>query len=251
MVRQIFIIIAIFISFSPYLIYAEGTEERVFDQAALFSQSEKEQLENLVQSMIQHTELDIAIVTADDVQGKSSADYAHDFYNEHSLGYGSTADGLLYLINMDDREVYIYMRDRGYDYFDDSRIDKVLDQVVPYLSDGQYAKSAETFLHEAERRVLTEGIVTSPDGEEEGSIWTEFAIYLGISVVAGGAVIVVMILGNRGRSTVHEGTYLKDGSFQVTNRMDQYYTTTVTRQRIQRNRSGGSGPRIGGGGRSF
>ena len=58
-------------------------------------------------------EIDIIIVTTNDNKGKPSSQYAVDFYEDHGFGYEGTLDGVLYLLNMDEREVYIFTRDKG------------------------------------------------------------------------------------------------------------------------------------------
>ncbi|MBM6837148.1 TPM domain-containing protein [Clostridium saudiense] len=55
--------------------------KRVVDRASLFSSEEIVSLENSINDISTRYEMDIVIVTTDDVEGKSSRDYADDFFD--------------------------------------------------------------------------------------------------------------------------------------------------------------------------
>lgn len=55
--------------FLAFPVQAESS--RVFDEAGLFTQQEKQSLEELTKQYIEKTSLDLVIVTTDDTQGKS------------------------------------------------------------------------------------------------------------------------------------------------------------------------------------
>mgnify|MGYP002754776727 FL=1 len=74
---------------------AEGT--RVFDNANLFSESEKAEIERTVAKVSAKTKLDLVVVTTGSAEGKSSEAYADDFYDAGNYGYGSKLSGALYL----------------------------------------------------------------------------------------------------------------------------------------------------------
>lgn len=247
--------------------------EFVFDQANLFSDVEKVELQDEANRLSEQFQMDIRIVTTNDSEGKSARQYASDFYDQNGFGYGETEDGILYLIDMDNREVYIFTRDRIVDYFPDTTIEEVLDHVYPYLTEEAFGESAKAFLVDLEQ-VMSSGIpegstssgnYAQSDGSystspSQGEIVKELLLYLGIAIVIGGISVGVMAMNNRGRSSTTAHTYLDSNSFKVTKKMDRHYNTRVTRQKIQRNSSGGGGGssfsgggggRSGGGGRGF
>ncbi|MCM3584688.1 TPM domain-containing protein [Mesobacillus maritimus] len=247
--------------------------EKVYDEADLFSEKERADLNEQAIALSEQTEMDIVIVTTNNSQGKSSSDYALDFYEEHGFGYEGTLDGVLYLLNMDEREVYIFTRDKGTDYIDASRVEELLDRVYPPLGEESYRESAQIFLEEVESMMAAGPPVYDTGGSgESGYAYTEegstadglgmiekLGIYLLISLAIGGIVIGIMMMGNKGRSTVNARTYLEDNSFTITKKRDQHYNTIVTQQKIQQNNNsggstfsgGGGGGGIGGGGRKF
>lgn len=247
--------------------------EFVFDQANLFSDVEKVELQDEANRLSEQFQMDIRIVTTNDSEGKSARQYASDFYDQNGFGYGETEDGILYLIDMDNREVYIFTRDRIVDYFPDTTVEEVLDHVYPYLTEEAFGESAKAFLVDLEQ-VMSSGIpegstssgnYAQSDGSystspSQGEIVKELLLYLGIAIVIGGISVGVMAMNNRGRSSTTAHTYLDSNSFKVTKKMDRHYNTRVTRQKIQRNSSGGGGGssfsgggggRSGGGGRGF
>lgn len=256
--------------------------EKVYDEANLFSEAERTDINEQALNLSEQTEMDIVIVTTNDSQGKSSSDYALDFYDEHGFGYEGTLDGVLYLLNMDEREVYIFTRDKGTDYIDASRVEESLDLVYPPLGEENYRESVQIFLDEVAIMMAaglpanetSDGIGESGYGTgQSGYVHTDYSsptsgpslnerlgIYLLISLVIGGIVVGVMAMGNRGRSTVNARTYLQDNSFAVTKKRDHHYNTIVTQQKIPKNNNsgggsfsggGGGGGGIGGGGRKF
>ena len=88
--------------FSLPSVFAAG-DQRVYDQAGLFTQAEVQELEESVAEHRKSTQMDIVIVTTDDAQGKTSQAYADDFYDYNGFGEGSDNTGILLLIDMDNR----------------------------------------------------------------------------------------------------------------------------------------------------
>ncbi|MBP5793935.1 MAG: TPM domain-containing protein, partial [Spirochaetaceae bacterium] len=64
------------------------------------------------------------IVTTSDAQGKSAEAYADDFYDENDFGTGSGKDGVLFLIDMDNRKIHVSTSGSMIDYLEDWRIEK-------------------------------------------------------------------------------------------------------------------------------
>jgi len=247
---------------------ASATTPKVYDEAMLFSQMEKEALEQRAVEISERLKQDIVIVTINDNQGKTSQEYADDFYDGNGFGYGENYDGLLLLINMDDREVYISTCGRAIQYFTDARIESILDNVYTYLADGNYSDGARVFLDEVEYYVekgipsnqYTQNQSGVPSSEREMGLGKRILIYLLISFGIGGISVGIMAINNKGKSSTNENTYLESNSFNIINSQDHHVNTTVTHVTINTN-SGGSGKSTthrsssgrshGGGGRKF
>ncbi|WP_449540156.1 TPM domain-containing protein [Ferdinandcohnia sp. Marseille-Q9671] len=259
-----------FIPFSLLILFISANAifantEAIFDQADLFTEQEKIELQEQATSLSEQFQMDIRIVTTFDSEGKSARQYASDFYDSHGFGYAGTQDGVLYLIDMDNREVYIFTRDRIVDYFPDVTVEEILDHVYPFLTEEAFGESAKAFLSYLETTMnagIPEGSTSSggyaqsdnytsyTEATSDGELLKELLLYLAIGIAAGVISVGVMAMYNRGRATTTANTYLESNSFTVTNKMDRHYNTRVTQQKIQRNNNNGGGSSFSGGGRS-
>ncbi len=75
----------LFVALSVPVLAARGD---VYDQAGLFNGIEADQLLGKAEELSEKWERDFVVVTASDTEGKSTREYADDFYDEK--GYGTT-----------------------------------------------------------------------------------------------------------------------------------------------------------------
>lgn len=251
---------------------ANADLKRVVDKADLFNETEVTLLENNIKDISGKYSMDIVIVTTDDVNGKSSRDYADDFFDYEGYGLGNDYSGVLLLINMDDREVYISTSGKGERYFTDDRIESILDNVYRYLSDGQYFDGAEEFLSNTEK-YLNKGIPSNQyTVDENGNIvlsteevMKRIGIAILISLGISSVVCAVVVATYKKPAALPEETYVDKNSITFTKRSDRFISTHTTSRKIPKDNGGsssGSGGRStthtsssgrshGGGGRSF
>ena len=104
--------------------------DRIYDYAGLFSETERSALAEQADALAEKYQMDYAVVTIDDDEGLSSVDYAQDFYDYNAFA----PDGLLLLINMDYRELVICGTGRGEYIYNESQIDRMLDDEINYPS---------------------------------------------------------------------------------------------------------------------
>lgn len=131
----------LFVLASPVAAYAG--EQRVFDNGGLFDRDEKEALEQTLASFRDEWQMDLGIMTTDDAGRKSTEQLADDFYDRNGLGVGSDHSGALFVIDTDNREIYVSTLGKMAGYLTDERIEEVLDAAYGYVSDGDYAGCAE------------------------------------------------------------------------------------------------------------
>lgn len=243
--------------------------KRVVDKASLFSSDEIISLENRIKEISTIYEMDIVIVTTDNVEGKSSREYSDDFFDYEGYGLGNENSGILMLINMEDREVYISTSGKGINYFTDNRIESILDDVYSYLSDGDYIGGSEAFLSSTER-FLQSGIPSNQytvdeNGnrvESSGDIAERIGISILIALIVSSVVCGIVVFNYRKPIAVAEESYIDRSSIKFTKRSDRFITSHTTSRKIPKNdnnSSGGgstthtssSGNSHGGGGRSF
>ncbi|NLY86745.1 MAG: TPM domain-containing protein [Tissierellia bacterium] len=162
--------------FSTIKVYAAKT--LVFDDAGLFSEEERLILEDEASNLSTEYKMDLVIVTTDDAGGKTARQYADDFFDYGGFGVGDNYDGVLFLIDMDNREAYISTSGIAIRYLTDFRLDRILDKVFDEgLLDGDYFGAAMAFL-DGTRSYLEAGISQDQYNEPEGYIKPENRISL-------------------------------------------------------------------------
>ena len=101
----IILIILIVSLLVPWTVFAQKT--LVVDEANLMSPDQVLDLNDRANALSQEFNMDIVIVTTDDTGGKSSREFADDYFDYNGYGVGPNYDGILFLIDMDNRETYI------------------------------------------------------------------------------------------------------------------------------------------------
>lgn len=111
----------------------------VDDRANLFSESEVEEISLALQKFTSETSYSSAVVTADYAEGKSSQDFADDYYDNLVVSEGWSQNGILFLVDMDNREVCISTMGaciEVYGYY----IDAIIDSGYNELANGFYSE---------------------------------------------------------------------------------------------------------------
>ena len=106
----------------------------VFDYADLITEDEEVTINQMLLELTSKYGGDHLIVTIDDAEGKSSMEYADDFFDYN--GYGP--DGDLLLINMEDRSYWMSTTGEAIDVFTDNDINFIGNMITSYLSGGDY-----------------------------------------------------------------------------------------------------------------
>lgn len=236
---------------------------------------------NDIQGLIENTKkdynLDVVVVIVEDTEGKSSRDFADDYYDYNGFGVGNDKSGLLMLVNMEQREVWISTTGKAIDIFTDNRISDMVRAVTGYLSNADYYNASREFIAKirlyadmgvpsGQHRVDTEASDGGVSGQQSGKSTTylgrvgrmasSLPVYIVALIISILATIVVS-LSSKGQVTTTNRTYEERDSFELTGTMDDYLRESTTRVKIQRSssssstHSGSSGTSHGGGGGSF
>ena len=249
------------------------TEPKIYDDADLFSDSEELKLQEELVKTAKKVKLDLIIVTTDYNRGGDSLLYASDFYDDNGFGYDyECGSGAILLIDMDNREVAISTAGLCRVYLD-SETDGMIDDITPYLSDGEYMEAAEYFINEVKESALD--AAGDDDYEEAFEAWyssdyssisaqndfydkyvpqenffTTFKnpfIDIVIALVVALVAVFIMSSSAKTKATVNEKTYMQGGHMDLKVRHDQFTHTTTTRRKIQTDGGSGSGGGHGGG----
>ena len=247
---------------------AEGTESYadVYDMADLFTDEEEKQLSEQAQALSDTMKMEAVIVTTEE-NSDSAHVFADGFYMEGGFGTGSDYSGILFLIDMDNRELYISTNGQMIRYMTDSRIDDVLDDVYNYAADADYYGAAAAFLTDTEK-CYSNGISRDQYNydTETGKIsryhhldWYEILIALGVAAACGGAAVASVLRSyslhgeDKRMAANFKLSYRRDSRFTMGNVLaDALLTSYITQQVIQtqKNRPSSGGGSFSGGGRS-
>lgn len=99
-------------------------------------------LEEAIKSFQSIDNTDFVVVTTNDNEGKSAQDYADDFYDYNNFGLNDTNDGILFLIDMEDRNFHITTTGHTIAVLNDQRIDDIVQTITPDMIDGNYYDAA-------------------------------------------------------------------------------------------------------------
>ena len=227
----------------------------VIDQLDLLTLDQVNQLQQETERLRETYHLDAVIVITDELMSKSSRDFADDYYDFNDYGVGPEASGLLMLVNMADREVWISTTGHAIDVFTDNRLDQIIDQVTGDLGAGNFYAAGTTFLANVEGFAL-QGV---PEGQyrEPAEPLTFFQklvqmmLYWPIYVaglITSGVTTFAASSGHRKGSKTGVGFYRPEGSFALLDKKDQFLRETTRRVLIPKNNNTGGGGLSGGGG---
>ena len=200
---------------------------RLVDDANLLDKAEETELEEKLDSISEEYECDVAVVTADGIDGQDIVDYADDFFDDNGYGIGEDKNGILLAIDMDTRKWAISTHGEAESLFTSRIQEYISDSFLSYLSDGDYVAAFEDYADNCEYYL-------SPDYEED--YIPQLLISIGIGFVI--ALIVTGVMRGKMKS-VHmkpdAADYLVDGSLEVTRSHDLFLYTRVTKTEKPKN----------------
>ena len=244
---------------------AEMTEQRVFDYAELIDEADEREMHLWIQDMRENWGMDLAYLTTNDTEGKTVQQYGADFYVEHDLGLGENYDGVIFVLDMGNREGQIITSGKAIDIYTDYYIDQMWDNMVDYLSGGDYYNAFfSLYMDMNELAGEYEQYQTDPDSfisdyskaQKQKSIFTSLGIAAIFSLVIAGFAVSSMKKACRNVRPYTDGrAYLKENGFYLTTNQDSFATTHTSMMPIPRDdddhHSGGIGGSWGGGSSTF
>lgn len=225
--------------------YAAGNS-RVYDEANLLTDSQIKELNQSAEKLEEQTGWDILVVTIEDAQGKTTQKYNDDFLEEHLTG----EDGVSYIIDMDNREIYLSTAGDAIHTLTDKRIDSIIDKGYGYVKNQDYSNAIDAMLDR------------TYDYCHRSIKWYEALVAVLLALTAGGITFGAVV----GKYRLKWGTYQYDfhanGQCIISREDDRFVNEIVTHHHIERNppgdgdggssvHTGDSGRNFGGGGRSF
>ena len=235
---------------------AAESPSRLVDDANLLTASQEQDLVEKLNEISLRQGMDVVVVTADTLGGKSPQDYADDYYDYN----GYAADGILLLVSMEDRDWWISTTGYGITAFTDAGIDYLADQFVSFLSDEEYAQAFDIFAEQCDA-FITQARTGDPfDSHNLPQEPFPVVLFVIISLVVGLIVALIATGIMRGklksvRAKHQAADYVRPGSMKVTQSREIFLYDHVSRTPRPKESSGthisSSGRSHGGGGGKF
>ena len=252
-------------------------DTQVQDDAGLFTADEIAEISNICDRIESAYQVDMFVLTSRNVPSGQTTAYADDYFDYNGLGMGDDRAGMLYLIDMRNRQCWISTSGIMIDYITDERKEGILDAGWDEMLDGKYGQSVIKALKQTEK-YLKQGRERGQFRYDEatGRRLTELyepentltGMEILVAAIAGLAVMLLFIASVKGKYNLKGSTYSYDLNGLATvklSRNDSHFVReNVTRVKHPDppSSSGGgghgsgthvsfSGSTHGGGGRSF
>jgi len=217
--------------------YAADSSRKIYDFAELLTADQETALAGEAGDFIQKHDMDLVVLTISNSSVNTNNklhDYSNDFYN--AGGFGKAEGGLMILINMQTRDVYITAHGKAANSFSQGELNNIRESVTPYLSNGRYYQAFSHFMDKSSSTI-------------SNRIWIKAAGSAGIGLLITGIVMgIIAFIHFRGLKAVPGAqVYLQQGGFNITHQRDAFLHTRTSRTAIPKNTSSGSSGGGGGG----
>lgn len=207
---------------------------RLVDGADLLTDSEEQTVRSDLDAISERLQFDVVVVTTATLGSKTAMEYADDYFDDHGYGYGTDRDGALLLVSMEDRDYWISTTGYGITAITDHGIAYLKNEILPELSDGEYADAFETFGEEVSSLVqrAKAGDVYDDDPNERHFnwvFWIPVAVIVGIVLSIITAVIVKNSMMKSVREKANAAAYEKKDGLRLTENRDQFLYNTLTK----------------------
>lgn len=196
----------------------ERTLPLLVDNADLLTADEEATLLTRLKAFTEKHEMEIAVVTVSDLEGKTVEEYGDDFYDYNGYGYGEDDDGLLLLVyepgDGGEREAYISTHDDGkYEFYDAIREDMMLSMRDSLVAED-YVAAFNIFVDKAEETMKP----------NVSLIWLFVFVLVGAVV----GLLITTGMASKNISVMAKGDanlYSRAGSLKLVNYYDNFINT--------------------------
>lgn len=206
---------------------ASAANPYVVDDAGLLTSAEIAQLEERSAQFYIDTGMELVIVTAESLDGKTAMAYADDYFDAN---YGE--NGILLLIAMQEREWHISTTGTAIEAFNEVDLMGMEDGIMKYLPDGKYFKTFDRFQSDAEYYWNNEEI-----SDFEASLVIGLPVGLVVALIA---ILIMRGTMNTKTSQRAAAEYQVDGSFNLRKHQDLFLYSRVTKTAKPKDTDSGS-----------
>ena len=240
----------------------------LFDEPDLMTDAQEASLAAKLERISEQYQMEVVVAAFETIDGTSPMEYADDFYDYNGYGYGENRDGLILIVVMDTSDWWISTRGSAITAFTDAGIDYIGEQIVPFMSAGDFAGAFNAFADQCSAFMAqaatgdpfdVHNLPQPPKEPFNAGMAIVIALVVGFIV---GKIYTGKLEGQLKSVTAQKAAagYIRDGSLNVTNARDFFLYRSVTKTAKESNSSsdGGSsthtsssGATHGGGGGKF
>ena len=282
---SVLLIAALSLTASAYEYDEGGRTALINDLAELIPEEDEKTLNSKLEEISEGYELEISVLTVTSTDGKDITAFADDYYDYNGFGFGKNDDGIMLVLDMENREFATTTHGTAIEIFTDYDLLRLEAEFVPYLSQGSYTDAFIAFYEGCANIIdgngmlsgsdgsdialfpTDDGIVFVPDDETEDIYYEEYIYdsdpygifslkWIAVSVVIG--IIIAFLYTGYLKSQLKTvkrkpsaSDYVVNGSFNVTQQQDVYlYSNTKRTPKAKNNGTSGRGGSSFGGGSS-
>ncbi len=231
---------------------ASKVTQHIYDEADLLSSSDKEELEQKCIDSGDAAGVEIMILTHNNPNALYAEDYIEDFEDKLPVG-----DRVYLLVDMSNRVVFMEGYGAAETYIHSKRIDTIIEEITPYLSDGDYYDAFSIYIDRSAGYMGDDSEIntdhdysvgtpqntdpnapyydeTYPDNygmnqNTAGNLVANIWVQLLAAVIIGIITVTIMAYRSGGRMTTGSSTYMDQNQSGLIGRRDDYIRTQVTR----------------------
>ncbi len=237
---------------------------RIVDRAELLTEDEADRLEDKARTLTDTYQMDVVILTVHSLDGKSSEEFADDYFDEKGYGISDQYSGILLLLSMEYRDWAISTSGEAIFALTDGNTQQVFSEIAEYLSQDRYYDAFDAYLDALEPYLYAyaqgaplddplnghDGPGTFIPGTHEDTVYhtrkdaSWYGKRIGIGLVIGlvCALIVLLVMRaqmNTAKAQRSASSYVTGGSPQITRRQDIFLYSQVRKVKKQETDSGG------------
>lgn len=223
----------------------DDTSRKVYDYAELLTEEQKESLETYAGELSDRYDADFVIVTITENNRNSSQDFADRFFDDNYFGQKdgkkeyAEGDGMVFLIDMQNREFALSTDGVVYDAMGDDEVDDLLDSAGEQMKTENYYGACMAALEESAAAVK---------GHNTSRMVLSIAVPLVLAGVVTAIVLAVLVsFSKKSKPAVEAGRYMVPDSLHIIHKHEVMTGSHTTVSPIPDSSSSGGG---GGGGGS-
>ena len=226
---------------------ASNHPARLVDQAELLTAEEQQQIQAKLDEVSELHHCDAVVMTVNSLEGKTATEYADDAFDYDGYGLGEDKAGILFLVDMGDRNWATSTHGYAITAFTDAGIQYVGGQMLDSLADGDYAEAFRIYAACCDD-LIDQARAGHPFDEDDVPRKPMSPIVPLVCIVIGAALGIAVVQGMKAqlksvRKEKSAANYVRPGSMNLTGKQDLFLYSNVNRvkRETKSSSSGGGG----------